>query len=192
MMLPGWGHWILHSPFSSFFSIFVNGIIIYPSFQTVNTGVAWDSPVFCALLITPQCLLDPCSLPCPTLKTRLSFFIGGPATGLYFLRFIFPTAARVPCWNSSVTWWFISSSPWPITTSFCYIVPSVPDYFYFHLFVCTVNFHLIQPCILFYLEALWLILLDLDLRSVLQWTLSWPSGRISCSTLSVPITYYSY
>ena len=71
----------------SFFSIFVDGIVICPSFQTINLGIAWDSPVFYWLLLSVSWILILFLFPIP--KTGLSSFIGGPATG--------PPPVYLPC-----------------------------------------------------------------------------------------------
>lgn len=116
----------------------------------------------------------------PIHKIRLSFYIGEPFFGLCLLHIIFLAAAWVSCWNTSVAWWFICHTPLPLTFSFCCIVPSVSGHFYLH----AVNYGMTQPPFLPW--SIMTILSDVDLMSALQWTLSWPSGRVSCSIFSVP------
>lgn len=173
-----------------FLSIFVNGIIIYPSFQTTNLAIAWDSilSLCCWVLLNVSWILLP--LLAPTLKTGLSSFLGGPAFGLCLLQFIFLTAASLLKHLSEP----MACKPDSLAHhSLCLLhCSSVPGHFSPWLFVHAVNCGLAQLSVLFYPEGLWLILPDLDLMSALQWTLSWPSGRISCFTISVPITYHSH
>lgn len=169
-------------------SLLFSSSLLMASFQTTYLGIAWYSVLplmLCWLLLNVSWIL--LFLLVPALKTRLSSFIGGPASGLCLLQFIVPTDVWVPCWITSVTWWFISWIRQPITISFCYVVPSVPGSFSLHLFVHSVNCGWHNLLFLLYLEAFWLILPDLDLVSALQWALSWPSGRVSCFTFSVPI-----
>lgn len=73
---------------SSFFFICVNA-----SFQTANLGIARDSVlsfVLCWLLLSVSWIL--LFLLVLVLTTRLSSFIGGPASGLCLLQFLIPDA----------------------------------------------------------------------------------------------------
>lgn len=137
----------------------------------------------CALFVTSQCLLDPPLLLAPTVKTMLASFAGG----LYLLQCVSPHCCLHPCWNTSVTWWFVSqscsSSPSLSATLFPLCQAPAPSVFLCPLL--TVARH--SLLFLFYPETLWLILPDLDLMSALQWTLSGPQAGLAASPSLCPL-----
>lgn len=157
--------------------------LLMASFRTTNLGIAWDSVLplmLCWLLLNVSWIL--LFLLVPALKTRLSSFIGGPASGLCL-----PVYCPYCCLNHFCDLMVckLNSSAhhhlFLLHCSLCARLLLAPS------FVHPVNWGWHNLLFLLYLEALWLILPDLDLVSALQWALSWPSGRVSCFTFSVPI-----